>query len=181
MTALPICFMLFLQVSLLGGCGRGGPDFDDLTISDSYEEYRSSEITWKIYYESNSLSRFRGKVRFAAPIRERNLDIVTHDILVTSGQYADPEMVSTSVSGHIYTWRSGKTSEPSGAINLLHTVPASKGVYESLCKIRDGDKVTISGWEIDKVEAFDKSANAMGTWQDMGCNSLLVNKVQREK
>jgi hypothetical protein len=47
------------------------------------------------------------------------LRILTHDILVTSGDYAEPDVVSTSVFCHLFTWRSSSTVHPSGRINYL--------------------------------------------------------------
>jgi hypothetical protein len=69
--------------------------------------------------EDRGTSEFSGIVRHVSPFRMGRLRILTHDILVTSGDYADPDVVSTSVFSHLFTWRSSSTAHPSGRINYL--------------------------------------------------------------
>ncbi|MGB3903380.1 MAG: hypothetical protein WBB22_00510, partial [Anaerolineae bacterium] len=103
--------------------------------------------------------------------------ILTHDVLVTSGEYADPDVVTTSVTNHSFTWRSSSTAEPRGAINLLHTVPANEEVYGQLRQIQSWDEVVITGREILRIDALDADGGYLGDWQDAGCNALLVQSV----
>lgn len=153
-------------------------NFDTLKISDSYDEYQTENLTWNITYESGYDSTFSGVVRHAARWGEANMLIMTHDVLVTTGEFADPKKVNATVSGHIFLTRSVDGHEPSGSINLLHTVPANKEVYQKLCRVREWDKVTISGREILIIKAYDTNGNETGTMQDMGCNSILVKSVK---
>jgi len=110
-------------------------------------------------------------------MRLRQIPILTHDILVTSGEYADPDVVTTSVSNHRFTWRSSSTAEPRGAINLLHTVPATEEVYLQLREIQSWNEVVIAGREILRIDALDADGRYLGHWQDSGCNALLVQSV----
>ncbi len=103
--------------------------------------------------------------------------ILTHDILVTSGEYADPAVVKTSVANHRFRWHSTGTTRPKGAINLLHTVPANEEIYRQLLQIHAQDEVIITGREILTIEAYDQDGNYLGEWHDTGCNTLLVNSV----
>ena len=126
-------FFVFLVLLLVGGAvylrantdflGLAGLDFDTLSISGSCEQIAADDTYWKITYESQSTSEFSGIVRHVSHIRMDRIRILTHDILVTSGDFADPDVVSTSVLGHHFTWRCSSTAHPCGSINLLHTVP----------------------------------------------------------
>ena len=105
------------------------------------------------------------------------LRILTHDILVTSGDYADPNIVSTSVFDHHFRWRSSSTAHPSGRTNLLHTVPANEEIYHQLLNIRSWDEVVITGREVLVIRIYDQDDNYLGDWRDTGCNTLLVKSV----
>ena len=110
-------------------------------------------------------------------MRLRQIPILTHDVMVTSGEYADPDVVTTSVTNHRFTWRSSSTAEPRGAINLLHTVPANEEVYGQLRQIQSWDEVVITGREILRIDALDADGGYLGDWRDAGCNALLVQSV----
>jgi hypothetical protein len=176
-----------LVVALVGGVayytantdffGMAGPDFDSLAISDTYQQFQAADVSWKVTYEKPVDSQFSGLVRGVFPIREGTFRILTHDILVTSGQYADPAIVSTSVLNHHFTWSSSGTARPTGTINLLHTLPASQDIYRQLLEIRSDDEVTIGGREILTIQAYSRDGSYLGEWHDTGCNSLLVKSV----
>ncbi|PIZ42088.1 MAG: hypothetical protein COY42_18220 [Armatimonadetes bacterium CG_4_10_14_0_8_um_filter_66_14] len=78
----------------------------------------------------------------------------------------------------MFTWGSRKTAHPRGRINLLHTVPPTRDVCDQLRRLRNDDEVTIRGWEVEAVVAFDLQGNQVGRWEDMGCNTLLVDSVE---
>lgn len=180
--------IVLLALALVGGIvyfrtntsflGLAGLDFDTLTISDSYEEIATDDLYWKVTFENKGTSEFAGIVRHASHFRMMGqLRILTHDILVTSGDYADPDIVRTSVLNHRFSWRSSGTAHPSGRINLLHTIPASEEIYRQLLEIRKWDEVVITGREVLKMEAYDQDGNYLGDWHDTGCNTLLVKSV----
>ncbi|MBI3923636.1 MAG: hypothetical protein HY318_19610 [Armatimonadetes bacterium] len=156
---------------------RGGPDFSKLKISDTYESFQAEDQSWQITYEYAHDSQFDGVVRYIARWHDRNMLIMTHDLLVTSGDYADPKKVHTWVHDHIYMYRSQLGKEPGGTINLLHIVPASEEVYRRLRHIHEGDTVSVSGREILLIKAYDKTGDEVADEQDMGCNSILVKSV----
>jgi hypothetical protein len=180
-------FLVLLVLVLIGGfvylrantsfLGLVGLDFDTLTLSDSYDQIAADDLYWTITFESKGTSEFSGIVRHVSPFRMGQLRILTHDILVTSGDYANPDVVSTSVFSHHFTWRSSNTAHPSGRINLLHTVPANEEIYRQLLKIRAWDEVVITGREILSIRAYDQDGNHLIDWRDTGCNTLLVKSV----
>ncbi len=136
---------------------------------------------WTIIYESASESQFRGTVRHVTPDRMPILPLLSHDVLVTSGDFADPAKVDGSVNIllHRFSWHALGAAAPQGSINLLHTVPASRAILAQLYQLRYGDVVLVSGREILRIEIYDLQAGqSLGYWQDDGCNTLLVTGVQ---
>ena len=133
---------------------------------------------YDISYETSSKRDFSGLVRHTSAIQERTFAILTFDILVTSGDFANPDLVQTSVSNHHFSWRSSMNSDPSGTINLLHTVPINEEVNQALRSIREGDTVIITGYDIYQIQGYDRDGTYIGFWQDTGCNTTLVTKVE---
>lgn len=157
--------------------GLTDPHLEQLSISASFEDIRSDSDRWQIAFEKPVPSRFAGVVRYVGPIREAHLRLLTHDILVTSGDYAAPSKVATAVFLHHFFWQPAGGVTPAGTINLLHTVPASEAIYRQLLAITSWDHVVIDGREILTIDIFDAQGNRLGQWTDSGCNSLLVQSV----
>jgi hypothetical protein len=158
--------------------GLTDPHLDQLAISPSFDTFQSATTRWQITFEKPGPSRFAGTVRHASPIHEVNLQVLTHDILVTSGDYALPAQVGTAVFMHHFFWRALSNAQPAGAINLLHTVPASEAIYRQLLAVQPWEKVAISGREILDIQIYDAQGRNLGAWTDTGCNSLVVQSVE---
>jgi len=159
----------------------GAPDFQNYTITPVYDRIQTpDQAYWQVSYEKPGSSTFHGLVRHVSPIRIGQMPILTHDILVASGDYADSDLVSTSVIDHHFFWRSSNGAHPQGTINLLHTVPSNRAIYESLLKIRSGDTVTITGREILRIDAYNPLGKLLMWWADTGCNTLRVDTVVTE-
>jgi hypothetical protein len=158
--------------------GLADPHLDQLTISAAYDTYQSATTRWQITFEKSAPSRFAGVVRHASPIHEANLPVLTHDILVTSGDYALPAKVGTAVFMHHFFWRAFSNANPGGAINLLHTVPASEAIYRQLLAVKPWEEVVISGREILDITVYDAEGKTLSSWTDTGCNSLVVLSVE---
>ena len=62
--------------------------------------FEEGDRTWTIHYEKKSSSQFKGIVRHTSTIRLSEIPLLTHDILVTSGDFADSDLVTTSVANH---------------------------------------------------------------------------------
>jgi len=116
-------------------------------------------------------------VRHVSPIRIKEFKILTHDILVTTADYSNPDIVDTSVVNHKFIWKSTNTEPLIGSINLIHAIPANKTIYQQLLTINDWDTVNIVGREIYSVKSYDMDDIFLGTWIDTGCNTLLVDSV----
>jgi len=157
--------------------GLTGTDFEDLAVSSSYELIASEEYQWEVQFESLGTTAYTGTVRHAAPIRIKEFAILTHDILITTGEFADPKVVKANVYDHKFFWKSSSTRLPQGKINLIHALPANREIYQQLLEINKWDQVQITGREIFLIQAFGNDASSLGTWQDAGCNTLLVESV----
>ena len=140
--------------------------------------FEEGDRIWTIQYEKKTSSQFRGTVRHTSPIRLNEIPLLTHDILVTSGDYANPELVITNVANHRFRWQALTDERPTGKINLLHTVPKDESIYQQLLSIKSNDTVIITGWEILRIDALDSTEKPVLWWQDDGCNTLLVDGVE---
>jgi hypothetical protein len=161
--------------------GWGGPDINRWQVSADFSQISDVQYRWSLSYHTGDETQFKGFVRHATQDRMAVYPLITHDILVTTGDYANVNLVSTQVDVllHHFFWQSRTANRrPTGTINLLHTVPINQSVYQQLLKIRSGDQVVVRGREIDKISAFDlKAKRDAGFWQDDGCDSILVTGV----
>jgi len=154
-----------------------GADFDELVISNSYESIAAEDMYWEVQFEGIGESKYIGNVRHVAPIRINEFRILTHDILVTTADFANPDIVDTSVIDHKFFWKSTGTDSPNGSINLIHAIPATKAIYQDMLNIQPWDIVKLTGREIYTVKAYQSDDTFLGTWLDTGCNTLLVKSV----
>jgi hypothetical protein len=164
--------------SLFSPLAREAHRWGSLVIHDGYHyvERNHGWQTWKISYETTKVSTFSGVVRHTSRIRENKFPMLTHDILVTFGEYADPALVRTSVNNHRFIWSSTTDKAPEGRINLIHAMPLNEDILISLFNIKHGDVVTIKGYEIDDISYY-KNEHFEGKWKDAGCNTLLISEV----
>ena len=161
--------------------GWGGPDVSRWQVRADLSQISDAQYQWNISYHTGDETQFKGIVRHASQARIGVYPLISHDILVTSGDFADDAVVSTRVDvfQHHFYWQSRQSNlKPGGTINLLHTVPLNLKIYQQLLRIRIGDLVVVTGREIDRIIAFDLQAKRnLGFWQDDGCNSILVTGV----
>ena len=141
-----------------------------------YVAREKGDQTWKISYETTKESTFTGIVRHTSRINESQFPMLTHDILVTYGDYADSSLVRTSVNNHRFIWSATTDKQPAGRINLIHAMPMDEEMLIALYRIKHGDQVVIKGYEIYDIGYF-KSDRFRGQWKDAGCNTLLVTEV----
>ncbi|MHC1741207.1 MAG: hypothetical protein AB9897_08875 [Anaerolineaceae bacterium] len=153
-------------------------DFDQMVVTNGFHQISiPSGARWELSYEQNHDRVFEGVIRHISMDHETYFPIISFDILVTSGDFASPDLVSTDVSNHHFTWRSSSSTPLQGTINLLHTVPMDQATQEMLLALKKGDTVQISGWDILQIKGYDKQGKYIGYWQDSGCNTTLVTDV----
>jgi hypothetical protein len=184
----PLVVVLLAAVALLAGSyvyfntninpfGIGAPDFSAYQISNTFERVSIDGRNWTIQYERAGDNAYKGLVRHISPIRMSKFPFLTHDILITTGDFANAELVKTRVFNHQFTWSSSEKESPAGTINLLHAVPVNEAVYRQLMQIQNGKHVRITGREIYHIDLLSSDGNIEQWWQDQGCNSILVRSV----
>jgi hypothetical protein len=158
--------------------GLDAPKFEEWTISDHNQHIENDrQAYWQITYESTHNRTFNGKIRHISVNYEPAFPFLTHDILVTSGDFANPLLVDTSVSNHHFYWSAAK--EPIGSINLLHVVVLDPDLYDQLMQLHADDWVSINGREILTIQLYQKGRHT-STWSDSGCNTLLIQSITVE-
>ena len=156
-------------------------NYDVVIVKDNYHDMTlPNGQSWDISYETGVVHNFTGVVRHISAINEPAFAILSFDILVTSEDFANPDLVRTSVTNHHFTWSAPNMTMPQGEIHLLHTVPINEEVNDQLKSIQKGDTVSISGYEIYRIEGFDSLGEYIGFWEDAGCNTTLVTSVDTQ-
>jgi hypothetical protein len=158
--------------------GIGHPPYDRMKIDNTWEHITIDDDTWSVEYESLQRDTFQGLVRFIGPIRQNGIPFLTHDVLVTSGDFANPDLVNTSVYNHTFHWYSHELQNPQGSINLIHAVPQKETIYNQLLEMKTGQQVKITGFEVLRINAFDAKGRRYLWWQDSGCNTLMITRVE---
>ena len=106
------------------------------TITYQGQEYRSD---WKA--DADDIT---GYVRRMDRHFDKNMPIVTYDLILTSGEFNDPDVVSIENKGNgNYYWRAHK--KPSGSLVVYHTIPASLEVQEKLDELKQGATISMVG------------------------------------
>jgi len=75
---------------------------------------------------------------------DKNMPIVTYNLILTSGEYNDPAIVSIeNKGGGNYYWRANK--QPQGSIMFYHLIPSSAAIQDKLDRLEVGKAVTLRG------------------------------------
>ena len=129
----------------------------DVTVNTEGEDY-------VITLESETLSVYEGDVR-AVRFYEGEAPLIA-DILVTTGDYSDPEC-DVGQSGHQYYWRGCNPEE--GTITNIHAVPLTSQIADSVYNVEVWQRVAVVGLEVARIDFNDGR-----WWTDAGCNTLVI-------
>lgn len=166
---------IWIFIFLLSAC-TNQPQFDTLTYNADYTLITSPDgHSWQIAYESDKTSTYDGVVRHNSLWMDHSVPFMSNDVLVTTRDFADPEITRTMVFQHKFFYRTNQAAN--GRINLIHALPATQEIYDALQQIKKWDHVIIQGREILIINIFDENGDKVGYFKDMGCNTLLVTKV----
>ncbi|MBE0697939.1 MAG: hypothetical protein IH586_13535 [Anaerolineaceae bacterium] len=172
-----ISILFLFCLSACADNAAGKAPFADLTISSKFTQILAPDgRAWEVSFEKPTDSTFTGVVRHVSQWHDSSMPFMTHDILVTTGDYASKGTVDAFVVNHKFIYHY-KNDPPSGSIHLLHIFPASDEIYKQLLEVRDWNRVSISGREIQKIDKFNPKGETTGYFTDMGCNSILVKSV----
>jgi len=130
-------------------------------------------ITYEALWTEETI-RFEGDLRYAGRAYSRELPMVTHDAVLTTGDFSDPKLVKVSpLKKGSGTWRSKSSSKgtPKGTLVALHFIPSDLGIHGQLTRLREGDSVEIEG----RVETDSRvDASNGGFWRLNHSNHKLV-------
>jgi len=89
-------------------------------------------------------ARLEGWVRRRATPYSPELPFLTHELLIVTGDYADPAKVEISeIEDHKASWRAA--TQPAGTLQLAHLIPTSLPALDGLSRAVPGSWVTIHG------------------------------------
>lgn len=88
--------------------------------------------------------RFAGFARYSKATYFEFSPFITNDIIVTTGEFADPKIVSISPVRNHSTFVSAR-QKPSGTLFFIHCMPLDLVVLKQLNRVDTGDWVELTG------------------------------------
>ena len=119
---------------------------------------------------------YEGQVRVIVNAHHKYAPYITHEAVVTTGEFSDPSIVTVSTikDGNMY-WRSRK--RPTGTLVVLHFVPLNYSIYEKLKSVREGQTIKLGGR--DEKDGYIKASDGTFTkLQHSNHRFFLVEDVQ---
>jgi len=137
-------------------------------------DVKAGRIDYKgITYEaswSDETHRFEGDLRYVGRAYSGDLPLVTHDAILTTGDFSDPKLVKVSpLKNGSGSWRA--KSRPDGTLVALHFIPSNLAIHRQLAGLREGDTVEIEGM-VETDSRVDASNG--GYWRLNHSNHKLV-------
>ena len=118
-----------------------------------------------------------GDIRYFGRAYYDGVPIFTHDAVVTTGEFSDPDIVEVTPikDGSMY-WYANK--QPEGSLVVLHFIPEDFSVFEDLKLIREGDRIEFSGRE-ETDSTVESSDGSYIKLMHANHKYLLVSEVRR--
>lgn len=111
------------------------------------------DVTW------DDATELAGDARILAAVYNKGLPVITHDLVLTSGDFSDPAKVDiTSRGGGNYVWRAKE--KPEGSALFLHVIPASPAVLEAVQAVATGQAVVLRGRKAKPAQITRRSDQA---------------------
>ena len=89
---------------------------------------------------------FSGTIQWTGHAAPSAVPLITHEVLVTTGEYSDPKIVQIQpVVDHHTTWTYVARRMAEGTIHIVHCIPSTPEVYDALGALVAGQSVTIDG------------------------------------
>jgi hypothetical protein len=106
---------------------------------------------------------FSGTVQWTGRASASSIPFLTHEVLVTTGDYSDPAIVHIKpVEDHHTTWTFPPGRNLQGTIFIVHCIPATPAIYDALDAVRVGETVEIEG-DVAKGQIQSSRGGAWGT------------------
>ena len=107
---------------------------------------------------------------------DKNIPIITYNLVITTGDYNDPDIVDVRhKGGGNYRW-SSKTN-PSGSIIFYHTVPINSYAQSKLDGLAEGDTVEILA-RISKNSEIRSDSGAFVKLMHINHKIILVEDIK---
>jgi hypothetical protein len=95
---------------------------------------------------SDDTKAFAGTIQWTGQAAKSAVPLITHEVLVTTGEYSDPKVVQIEpVVDHHTTWKYVARRQAEGTIHIVHCVPSSPEIYDALGALTVGQNVSIEG------------------------------------
>lgn len=127
---------LFTRPPSAGGIARGM----EIDLESNQISYKGDDFTaeW-----GNPQTR-SGVVRHVVRAHNRRIPIVLYHLVLTTGDFSDPEIVTIDHNGGgNYLWRA--RTQPEGSLIVLHLVPESELAFRTMRSIEIGDRIEVAG------------------------------------
>lgn len=151
----------------------------NMSVSIEDGEMRIGKITY--FADWDATTAYTGKLRYFDRGSLKDARFVTHEAILTTGEFSDPEKVFVSEinQGNMF-WRSEGTKKPDGNLIVLHLVPASLAIFRALDTLAHGQSVTLTGREETDSLIEDKDGLVAGL-RHSNHKFFLVEGVSTEK
>ncbi len=91
---------------------------------------------------TSDLESIKGYVRRIDRQYDKNIPIITYSLLITTGDFNDPNLVKIRhKGGGNYSWSAN--TKPNGSLIVYHTIPNNVSSQDKLNSLKEGDSVEI--------------------------------------
>lgn len=155
-----IVFVVIVGIAIALGLSSGPPPALEIAQGTTFDMEAGTVRHGEIVYRLNLAEEptvYAGTVRGRSRAYAAYAPFVTTDLLITTGDYSDPEIVKVSWSNGHGRWVS--KSPPQGSCTAIHILPRTPEVQAALDTVEEWSEVTITGYrETDgKIEGEDGS------------------------
>jgi len=131
---------------------------------------------WNILYEGMMNSYYAGVIRYINKSHITFFPIITHHILIASGDYANESKVKFTFFRHRLLHKPPKNI--TGRYNILHIIPLNEKLREEVNSLSPGCEVLLVGKEVGAV-FHQLDDGSYKQWRDEpGYNTILLTRME---
>lgn len=124
---------------------NAGRILDSTIISVDHEQVEHEGLVYTAQW--GEPTEYQGDLRVLSRAYHRAAPFITHEAVVTTGQFSNPEIVNVSpIRQGSMVWTA--KVQPQGTLIVLHFIPANHEVLASLQSLDSGDRAILEGREI---------------------------------
>lgn len=126
--------------------------------------------------ERRAQDSYRGRVMVTQDINEDSPIIM--DVLSAKGSYADAEKTHWKVENHHFQWSARSNVIRYGSYRPYHLIPGSSEITAVIDTIEAGDRLKITGFDINSFKVDANNPNGYGLFYDKGCRTMIVTGIE---